>query len=166
MEHIFQKAQPKLVALFGAVAIGFVLCFTLVLSASLQLASPTGMGGYDYFYLEGYTSTFEATQEGQKLVITGCAYVDGARIDTVNNVVVLYNEANGVYLALPTQMVQDETINADAEDGLDYSYAGLYASAYLWQLEDDLSDYRIFLSYRTNGENFLVRTDWTLEDML
>ncbi len=166
MEHTFQPARPKWVLAFGALAIAFVVGFTTVLSASLQLVTETGRAVYEDYYQEDFVYSVSAEQEGERLIITGYGYMDGVRIDTVDCVVALQSQTTAQTFLLPTQMVQDETINAEAEDGIDYSYAGFYATVYLWQLDQPLSDYKVFISYRNNDRNGLYDTFRVLENIL
>ncbi|MFI3168944.1 MAG: hypothetical protein R3Y06_03250 [Faecalibacterium sp.] len=160
----FQPANTKLVCAILALAAVVIIGFTAALSIDLQMVRSLDPADYTETSLENFVYDASVSVEGGKIVITGWGCVAQERIDAVENDIVLYLPSTGEYFIIPTEMQVTEAANEALGDGVvDHSESGFYATVWPFQLEYDLSEYELCMSYRTNFKNALIHTGIYLE---
>ncbi len=159
----FPPAKPKLIVALLCLAAVFIIGFTAALSIDLQIIRSLDPADYTETTLEQFAYDATATMDGAKIAITGWACIAGEQIDAVETDIALYLPATGEYLLLPTEMQQTDAATAALGTDQDYSYSGFYATCYPFQLDADLADYEVCISYRTNFKNALIHTGLFLE---
>lgn len=89
--------------------------------------------------------------ESKKIEITGWAYKEGDKIETVNSSFVIKNQETGKMYLMRTKMEHKESL-----ESLGYEEAGMHAQCLTIGLPK--GKYQIFVLYRNNNEDILADT--------
>ncbi|NLW78525.1 MAG: hypothetical protein GXY32_03815 [Ruminococcaceae bacterium] len=154
----FVPARKKWVWIGLAALVAAVLLFAMALRTTTRSATGLNPAAYTEETPEGFHYAVTASAAGGALTVTGWACIEGERMLTVDNWVVLYDPARDTYLRLPTTAEVNEAPTALINDGLVYGRAGLTAIVPVSQLEVPLSRYELCFAYASNGHNALIHT--------
>lgn len=91
--------------------------------------------------------------------IKGWALIQGVEIRTAEIKVLLKKETNDKYIEIPTQIDgrPDLTMLREKEN-TNYLYSGFIGRVSLKQIDLKDESYEVFINYRSNNSNYLIRT--------
>ena len=91
--------------------------------------------------------------------ISGYAYRQGISVDTADTVLLAHDPTTDIYYELPTENVKKTKLSKNANDGFNYDYAGFTAVIRHDRVQ---SGSRIYIRYRCNGFDLLLKTDQSI----
>ena len=110
----------------------------------------------------------EVSVERGYLTVIGWSVALEEDIIVNNTRVLLYNEREGTYLLIPTEMVIRGDVTEklyDSESYINYNYdnSGWLGRVHISRLGEELRDYQIVVLYQNNEDYFIIKTGKYLE---
>lgn len=147
----------------GSVLLCIVLAFALLCRAQYRRGVPVDPGAWDEACPDTLLYDISGHCDASGYHLDGYAFIDGERLDWVNDFVALYHAGTGKYLRFPTLMVWSDAAAAlqSAQDNR-AGYAGIGAYAAPDSLAHPAGEYEVCFLYATNHHHILVHTGKTL----
>lgn len=157
LKQPYQK--KKTAALFAGIfllcSIGYILILFLI-NSRMKVTDVSGCRVPDDGTMSCAITGMD--DEDGYLTICGYAYQPGISVDTARTEVLVCDDS-GTYYTLPTENVKRKSLTEAAADGFNYDYAGFTAVIRHDRVQ---SGSRIYIRYRCNGFDLLLKTDQSI----
>lgn len=152
MKFLDIKIDEKMFKILIIIAISFIIVYMALAMSSLLIFKTFKLSEYTSLDSEEIITHIDVLEyEGKKIEISGYAYKDGEKIETVNSSFIIKHKESGKMYRMRTQMEK----NKNVED-IGQEYSGIHAQCL--KLGIPKGEYDILVLYRNNDEDILADT--------